>query len=213
MKKREAARKLLQSEQGPREPDCWSDLLAFLDLSNYGVRTSQVDISDPQDLLPEQLSPLNPKESLMRQCFTPSIGSIVYETAGVYLIIMAILASFAAGMAWVFAYVMDFRVFHWLRDIVDDASAAFETYDDKTKFMMYVVAAGTCFVAYAIYRVIEDKDLRSEAAIVEDYADKWIRRNDCIVKSWGYDIVELDNGRTGLVRRSSENSQEKVEIC
>lgn len=138
------------------------------------------------------------KQDLATRCFTPSASSVITLSAPQILLSMSLMSLIIAlGI---------YLGFRWTLNIESEGYQPGKN-ANRNIFIMYIVGLGTCIAVYSVSRLIQDQDIRSEPVIIEDYVDAWARANTQTIEGWGYDIVELDNGRTDFVKSADVEQQ------
>jgi hypothetical protein len=127
---------------------------------------------------PAKFVPTNPTddndtlEELTRQCFTPSVASVVtLSSPQIPLLGSLICLFFALG-----------TYFGWLWSKHTEKDAGHN--GARKVFILYIVSIFTSFVVYFLSRLIQDDDSRGEWAIICGNAQNYIDAHPDVVHQW-----------------------------
>ncbi|KAH7117905.1 hypothetical protein B0J11DRAFT_509599 [Dendryphion nanum] len=149
----------------------------------YILKTTMFRPSEPKDFNPHHSSVTTLKRDLRRQCFTPSVASVISLSAPQILLSTSLISLIIALGIYLGST--------WLRNPVGGANR----YADRNVFITFLVGLGTCVLVYSISRIIQDRDHRGVSKILDDYIDDWVRKNIDIVHGWGFEAPDLGDGR------------------
>ena len=127
--------------------------------------------SDPDEFDPRPLDKLYIKEAIIRQCFLPSIASVITISAPQMLLSSSL-----------FALLIGFGIyigFTWTKDLDIDAGRD----DSRNVFITYATTLGVSLAVYSISMLIQERDTRVESEILEDYLKGYVQSHTLL--RWG----------------------------
>lgn len=172
----------IEQQDSPRFSQLFGQYSIESLLWSFWSRRSRIHPCDPQNFVPKSSSVTTLKRNLTSECFTPSVASVVTLSAPQALL--------SASLGSLLIALGVYLGLTWLRDLDDLATNR----ESRNVFIMYIVGLGVCVVVYSLSRLIQDEDKRTEAEVMEDFVDVWIRRNVEIVRTWGFEVPVLDDG-------------------
>lgn len=140
---------------------------------------------DPEELTSNNIQMQHPglvKRSIIKQCFTPAVASVITLSAPQMLLTTSLVALIIAlGI---------YLGFTWTRGLDTDAGL----HDSRNVFIMYAVGLTVCILVYSISGLIQNGDTRTEYDILEDYLHDYVLQNPAIVQKWGLK-AEVTSGK------------------
>ncbi|KAF7507474.1 hypothetical protein GJ744_010405 [Endocarpon pusillum] len=145
----------------------------------------KVQYLDPGELASNNIQMQPPeliKRSIIKQCFTPAVASVITLSAPQMLLTTSLVALIIAlGI---------YLGFTWNRGLDTDAGL----HDSRNVFIMYAVGLTVCILVYSISGLIQDGDTRTEHDILVHYLLDYVLKNPGIVQEWGVK-AELTSGK------------------
>jgi hypothetical protein len=130
--------------------------------------------SDPDEYLPETTSPsATLKAAVLRQCFTPSVASVITISAPQGLL--------SGSLGALFIGVGIYFGFLWTKGLEENSRRS----DSRNVFITYIVALGISVLVYSISQLFQDDDKWSEGKILEDYLKEYVESHPDTVQWWG----------------------------
>lgn len=120
------------------------------------------------------------KYSIMRQCFTPGVTSVITMSAPVMLLATSVL-SIVVAFGIYFA-------FTWTRNL--DVNAG--PHDSRNVFIMYIAGLGFCLFVYSVSQLIQDEIRGDEYMVIERYFDDYETNHAGVAQTW-----KLNQGEVG----------------
>ncbi|PGH11455.1 hypothetical protein AJ80_07135 [Polytolypa hystricis UAMH7299] len=142
---------------------------------------------DPSDYVPQQPSMHDLKLSLMRQCFVPSVGSVITLSAP-QMLLKSSLSALLVAVGVYFGY-----------NAIENV------------FVVYIVSLVFCGAVYSLTREIQTRDGRTPFMIVEGYMTDWVLDNPTIVQRWNV-TASLVDGKLEFTESLGNGGQERTDV-